>query len=84
VTRDARSDCWTLQVCFWRTLQNSIQVSQEEGSVFWEVTVSVTLKQKLYTCPVPTGFRDRAVSLYSSKTVDKKEISRTVSNAGIL
>jgi hypothetical protein len=33
--------------------------------------------------PIPNGFRDRAVSLYSSKIVDKKEILRTVSNAGI-
>jgi hypothetical protein len=34
-------------------------------------------------CPVPNGFRDRAISLYSPKTVDKKEILRTVSNIGI-
>jgi hypothetical protein len=25
-------------------------------------------------CPVPNGFRDRAISLYSSRIVDKKEI----------
>jgi hypothetical protein len=30
--------------------------------------------------PIPNGFRDTAISLYSSKTVDKKEILRTVSN----
>jgi hypothetical protein len=42
-------------------------------------------KQKvyLYTCPIPNGFRDRAISLYSSKTVDKKEILCTVSNIGV-
>jgi hypothetical protein len=34
-------------------------------------------------CPVPKGFRDRAISLYSSKIVDKKEIFCTVSNTGI-
>jgi hypothetical protein len=33
--------------------------------------------------PIPNGFRDRVVSLYSSKTVDKKEILRTVSNTDI-
>jgi hypothetical protein len=33
-------------------------------------------------CPIPNGFRDRAISLYSSKIVDKKEISRAVSNKG--
>jgi hypothetical protein len=34
-------------------------------------------------CPIPNGFRHRAISLYSSKAVDKKEILLTVSNAGI-
>jgi hypothetical protein len=37
----------------------------------------------MYICPIPNGFRDRAISLYSSKIVDKKEILRTVSNTGI-
>jgi hypothetical protein len=37
----------------------------------------------MYMCPTPNCFRDRAVSLYSSKIVDKKEILRTVSNTGI-
>jgi hypothetical protein len=55
-------------------------VSQEERSVFWEVIVSVTLSKKvyMYMCPIPNGFRDRAISLYSSKIVDKKQILRTV------
>jgi hypothetical protein len=34
-------------------------------------------------CPISSGFRDRAISLCSSKAVDKKEILRTVSNTGI-
>jgi hypothetical protein len=33
-------------------------------------------------CPIPNGCRDRAISLYSPKIVDKKEILRTVSNKG--
>jgi hypothetical protein len=33
--------------------------------------------------PILSRFRDRAISLYSSKIVDKKEILHTVSNAGI-
>jgi hypothetical protein len=39
-------------------------------------------KQKLYAymCPIPNGFRDKAIPLYSSKFVDKKEILHTVSN----
>jgi hypothetical protein len=37
----------------------------------------------MYMCPIPNGFRDRDISLYSSKIVDKKEILRTVSNSGI-
>jgi hypothetical protein len=32
-------------------------------------------------CPIPNGFRDRVISLYSSKIIDK-EILRTVSNTG--
>jgi hypothetical protein len=34
-------------------------------------------------CTIPNGFRDRSISLYSSKIVDKKEILRTFSNTGI-
>jgi hypothetical protein len=41
-------------------------------------------KVYMYMCPIPNGFLDRAISLYSSKTVDKKETLRTrISNAGI-
>jgi hypothetical protein len=60
------------------------RVSQEERSIFWEVIVSVILSKKYkYVYPIPNGSRDRAISQYSSKTVDKKEILRTVSNPGI-
>jgi hypothetical protein len=54
-------------------------------SVFWEVIVSVILSKKMYMYmrPIPNGFRDTVVSLYSSRIVDKKEILRTVSNTGI-
>jgi hypothetical protein len=60
-------------------------VSREEGSIFWEVTISVILRKEIYKymCPIPNGFRDRAVSLHSSKIVDKRKILRTVSNTGI-
>jgi hypothetical protein len=56
---------------------------QSEMSIFWEVRVSVTLSKKMYMymCPIANGFRDRGISLYSSKIVDKKEILRT--NTGI-
>jgi hypothetical protein len=33
--------------------------------------------------PIRIGFRDRGISLYSSKIIDKKEILHTVSNTGI-
>jgi hypothetical protein len=33
--------------------------------------------------PIPNGFQDTAISLYSSKIVDKKEILRIASNTGI-
>jgi hypothetical protein len=57
---------------------------QEERSIFREVIVSAILSKRvyMYMCPIPNSFRDRAVSLYSSKIVDK-EILRTLSNAGI-
>jgi hypothetical protein len=53
------------------------RVFQEERSLFWEVIVSVILSKKvyMYTCPILNRFRDRAISLYSSKIVDKKEIT---------
>jgi hypothetical protein len=34
-------------------------------------------------CPILNSFRDRAISLYSSKIVDKKELLHTVSNTSI-
>jgi hypothetical protein len=34
-------------------------------------------------CHIPNGFRDRAISLYGSKIIDKKELLRSVSNTGI-
>jgi hypothetical protein len=37
----------------------------------------------MYVCPISNGFQDTAISLYSSKTVEKKEILHTVSNTGI-
>jgi hypothetical protein len=42
-------------------------------------------KQKLYTqmCAIPNILRNRAISPYSSKIVDKKEILRPVSNTDI-
>jgi hypothetical protein len=45
------------------------RMSQEERSVFWEVIVSVILSKKkvyMYLCPIPNGFRDRAISLYTT------------------
>jgi hypothetical protein len=34
-------------------------------------------------CPIPNGFRDTDISLYSSKAIVKKETLRIVSNTGI-
>jgi len=49
------------------------RVSQEEMLVFWEVIVSVILSKRvyMYTCHIPNSFRDRAISLYICKIVDK-------------
>jgi hypothetical protein len=45
-----------------------IQVSQEEMSLLLDVIVSIILSKNVYmfTCPIPDGFRDRAISLYST------------------
>jgi hypothetical protein len=44
------------------------RLSQEERSICWEVTVSVILSKKVctYMCPLPNGFRQRVISLYST------------------
>jgi hypothetical protein len=31
-------------------------------------------------CPIPNGFRDRAIGMYSCKIIGKKEIIHIVSN----
>ena len=43
-------------------------MSHEERLVFWEDIVPVILNKKVYIhmCPLPSGFRDRAISLYRS------------------
>jgi hypothetical protein len=51
---------------------------QEERSILWKVIVQVILS--LLSIPTPSSFRDRVISPYSSKIVEKKEILRTVSN----
>jgi hypothetical protein len=42
-----------------------------------EVIVSDILNKQfyMYTCPIPNGFRDRAISLQKSKIFDKKDIT---------
>jgi hypothetical protein len=60
-------------------------MSHEERSIFWEVIVSAILSKNVYVYiyTIPHGLRDSAISLYSSKIVDKKDRLRTVSNAGV-
>jgi hypothetical protein len=65
----------------WKDIANTIYMMfQEERSIFWEVIISVMY---MYMCSILNVFRDRIIPLYSSKTVHKKEILRTVSNTGI-
>jgi hypothetical protein len=61
------------------------RMSQEGKSIFWEVIVSAIVSKTVYTYMylIPNGFRDRAIWLYGSKIVDRKEILHTVSNSGI-
>jgi hypothetical protein len=44
------------------------RMSQKKRSIFWTVIVSAILRKNLYMymCPIPNGFRDRAISLHST------------------
>jgi hypothetical protein len=59
---------WTIK-CVWYKYVQIHRESQEERSIFWEVTVSAILSKKMhiYVCRVPNGFRDTAISLQGSK-----------------
>jgi hypothetical protein len=70
-------DSYTVMVYF---LFYSINIQSVPGG---KVNILGGLSIGHYMCPIPNGFRDGAISLCSSKTVDKKEILRTVSNTGI-
>jgi hypothetical protein len=48
------------------------------------IYVSQASQTRTRAAGVPNGFRDRAISLYSCKIIDKKEILRTVSNTYLL
>jgi hypothetical protein len=45
------------------TMKTVYRVSQEKRTIFWEVIVSVILSEKLHMnmCPIPNGFRGRAI-----------------------
>ena len=71
----------------WRQILGIYRLSQDEGSIFWEVIVSVILSKNIYMnmYTIPNGFRYRVIWLYNRKTVDKKDILRVraVSNTDI-
>jgi hypothetical protein len=43
----------------------------------------IYIHTSIYMCHIPNGFRDRDISLHSSKIVDKKEILCTVTGTGM-
>jgi hypothetical protein len=57
-------------------------VSHEERSIFWEVIASVILSKKLCMnmCPIPNGFPDRDISLYSKYTVHTTDEQHAMSS----
>jgi hypothetical protein len=69
---------------YWKILPDIQNVPQEKVNILGGHSIGHS-KQKLcmYMCPIPNGFRDRAISLYISKIIDKKETLRIVSNTGI-
>jgi hypothetical protein len=54
--------------------------------LFWEVILSVILSKKvyMYMCPLPNGFRDRAISLYSAEIVYKIAMLREKKGKALL
>jgi hypothetical protein len=42
---------------------NKYRMPQEERTIICEVIVSIILSKKVYTCPIPNGFRDRATDI---------------------
>jgi hypothetical protein len=65
-----RNLCWihSYTLVVYEYLAVLYRMSQEEKSVFWEVMVSDIMSNKvyMYMYPIPNGFRDRAISLYSA------------------
>jgi hypothetical protein len=59
-------------------IKRIFRASQEEMSIFWEVVVLTILSKKvyLYMCPIPSGFRDRAISLHCSTVVSHEALRR--------
>jgi hypothetical protein len=60
----------------WTTLY---RVSHKEKWILWEVTLLAILSKKVHVRVfIPNGFRDRAISLYSSNIFNKEEILRNL------
>jgi hypothetical protein len=61
---------------FEMNLRHLYRMSQEVRSISLQVIVWVILSKKvyMYMCPIPNGFRDKDISLHSSKTVDKRYV----------
>jgi hypothetical protein len=59
-------------------------VPEGKVNILWGHNISHFMQNVyMYVCYIPNGFRDKAISLCSSKNVDKKEILRAVSNTDI-
>jgi hypothetical protein len=57
-------------LCYLKSLYRRLYRMSQDARSFWEVIVSVILSKEvyMYMCPIPRGFRDRAVSLYTVQT----------------
>jgi hypothetical protein len=52
-----------------------IQDVPGEVNILGDHSIGHSKQKSVYVmCPIPNGFRDRVISLYSSKIVDKKDI----------
>jgi hypothetical protein len=76
------------KTCLSATLSTTNSTWLDPGLSLLSINIghSKQKKKKMYMhiCPIPKGFLDRAISLYSSKIVEKKEILSTSSYYRVL
>jgi hypothetical protein len=74
---------WNEYICGSEWVNNDVWTTQGIPGGKVNILGGHSKKLYMYMCPIPNGYRDRAISLSSCEIVDKKERLRTVSNTSI-